>query len=411
MKILFTAHEYCNSLTERVYMNLLTRGKDRAKYSNLEFTIFDMQALINTGDINFLREACKTADFIYHYGTVFQQTMLRNGGTKELISQAHALIFDEFRSKSVCRNEKVCEDKNPDRKDFQYQAVIENNETDRVPLIPSYSFLEMKEKFENNEEIALPIVFKDPRVDNGWGCFLIQNQQQLAKIFDDELYVQAEQLQIAKGNNYLSAREACFFQEFIESEPAHPQEETHARILIHATARKILGFVLFLANKPQQKMEIPSFDSKGFVSLYSNPSSPLYLNAQKVKPSTFEAILVYSCNMESAKPLTPSNQEILHRHDLLQGEIPDEVQTLAYTFAEVMAKNGMGGLIGIDLIHDVKNRKWRLLEGNFPASGAFEALYGYDQGRRTRSTAIDIRIEKVLETWQNYAKENEESAL
>lgn len=405
MRILFTGYLDPRkvSLTEGVYMSLLKEGQNRGNYPNLEFIHFNVEELAKTGNLDLLEEACKTADFIYHYGIVFERMMIEARASKKLIKDAHVLIFDQFRGKSVCRNEKVCEEKNPDRKDFQYQAIREAQATDQVPLIPSYTFLEMKEKFDRNVEIALPLVFKDPRVDNGWGCFLIENREQLEIIFDDSLYIQAEQSQIIPVNDLLSVRDVCFFQEFIESEPNHPSEESHARILIHTTAKKILGFVLFQAEKPMDKIEPPQFDSKGFVSLYSNPHSPLYLNARKAKPTESNTVPIYSCDMLNSKPLSEKDIKILNRHNLQEGEIPEELSILAQTCADVMSKNGMGGVIGIDLIHDPKTNTWYFLECNFPASGAFEQLYGYLKGRRTNIRPTILRVQQVLKAWQEYA--------
>lgn len=401
--ILFTAHStvnpdgYTRSLTQRVYMSLLSEG-NTDKYPDLAFHALTPKKLVSDGGVELFREQCKEADFIYHYGPVFDEDLKAAGASKELRRKFHHIVFDEFGHKSVCRNEKVCDEKNPDSKAFHYESVRKADKEKEVPLVQSYSYGEIRERFETDKEITLPIVFKDPNMDNGWGCFMIKTTKQLKILFDDKKFEEAEKDAGATEGSYKKMVEGCIFQDFVPSVLADQGKVSHARVLVHATARKIIGMTLFHAQLPSDYVTSPGYDPIGFVSQFSDFSSPLYLEAKAVKPQKDSVIAVAPLTSES-KPLVRGDKEVLAAHSITHGEIPKDLQTLALTFGDIMAQRGMGGLIGIDVIYDANAKVWRLLEGNFPASGSFKTLFGYRSGKY----ATPIRIQHVLEAWQEHA--------
>lgn len=405
IKILFTAYKdpgsYDFSLTQRTYMRIFKEGSQSGD-KLLTFSSISLKKLSESKKpeeiLNQIRKACNSADFIYHYGPFFETQLINNGGKKWQAKEVHKIIFEEFKQKSVCRNEKVYEEGNPDNKTFQYRAIQEENREDDVPLIPSISFTEMRNQFASGQEIQYPLVFKEPGIDNGWGCFLIEGPEQMKKILNDDLYADAASGDIKLREYFLAKREGCFFQKYI---PCVLGENmvANARVLLHATARKILGMTLIYSDKPTDSVEVPKFDPSGFVSLYSNPKSPLYLNAKKVKATDSRRKIAVFPYTSVSRKRGEMDKKVLDAHHIHSDteQMPKEVEKVALAFGDIMGKRGMCGLIGIDLIFDPETRNWRLLEGNFPASGSFKILYG---GR----SAITQRVNKVLETWKEYAK-------
>lgn len=358
-------------------------------YPNLNFVAFDLTKLKEEKDLELLRSACKDADVIYHHGTTVELLMKQADAPKSLMRAVHVMIFDEFAAKSDCHNSKVAPDKEPDRKDYHYASVRDAKEEEAVPLITSYSFADIAAQHKEGK-VQLPLVLKDPNVDNGWGCLLIETTEQLDKIFNEDLYPSKADFGHAQ---------TCIFQEYIPSVLGDGQV-SHARVLVHATAQKIIGMTLFYAKQPQRPIDLPYHKQSLFISHYLRSDSPLCLEAKAVKPtpSARGTIAVYPQSKHS-KPVTTEGHKILKAHEITAGEMPPALEKLALTFGRVMAQRGMGGLIGIDVILDPRTKTWRLLEGNFPASGSFRTLFGHGN----YESAVHLRLHQVLKAWDEYA--------
>lgn len=375
--------------TAKTYMRLHDEMA-KGKYGHLRVAHIDIKELAESGKLDSLRATCKKAFIVVHIGSYFEDQMLRHGAKMELIREAHSFILDSMPQNSLCRLERVWPERCPSYKPTQYQTIKGLKLEDRVPLIDSYSFDEIEEKHADGKaEEMLPLVFKLPWVHEGQGCFLIETKEQLAKVLDPKLYDQAQDLGIAPDEHpYHRVKANSVFQSYVKG-PMEGVRRTYARIQYHSSSQKVLGLSLFHAEESDRKVELPHTPTFNSSNLFCHPESPLNLQAKAIRPTSTERkeIAVYP-RSEHAKLMAAEDQTIMELHGLQAGKLPAELDILCKTFGSWM--HGTSGIIAIDVIYDAKEKVWRLIGGDFPASRLFKDFYGYG----TQQKSVDIRIEK-----------------